>query len=476
MQFASKTALLPQIFPFLTWCHEVNRSTLRADLSAGLTGAVIVLPQGVAFAIIAGLPPIYGLYTAIVTPIVAALFGSSKHLVSGPTTPISLIVFASVSQLALPGSPDYIEKVLTVTFLAGVFQLALGLGRMGMLINFVSHVVVTGFTAGAALLIIEGQLKHLLGLSIPSGKSFLETMGLIGQNLHHTNLLALLVGLFTMLFSIFLKKAAPKLPNLLFAIIGGTLLAQLMGGESAGILLVGEVPGRLPAPSLPDFSFSALSNLAPQAFAIALLGLIEATSIARSIAVKSQQDIDGNQEFIGQGLSNVVGSFFSCYAGSGSFTRSGLNYESGAKTPMAAVFSAVLLAMVLLLVAPLIAYLPVAAMAGIIILVGYNLIDFRFSKVVLQASKRQGTVLVITFLATLFLNLEYAVYIGVMFSLMFYLQRTSQPHVATMAPDHEDPHRKFTRSIERSGSHPRPSCPVPPPRRDLATRRRRNRS
>jgi SulP family sulfate permease len=450
-----KSNLLPHIFPFLNWWHEVNRGTLKADLVAGLTGAVIVLPQGVAFAIIAGLPPIYGLYTAMVTPVIAALFGSSKHLVSGPTTAISLVVFAAVSQLATPGTQEFIDKALTITLLAGIFQFALGVGRMGTLINFVSHVVVVGFTAGAALLIMESQLKHLLGLAIPSGKSFVETLEMIWLNLGNTNFAALTVGLATFLFALLSKKMFPKIPNLLVALVGGSLLAYLLGGQAAGLKMVGTVSGRLPTPSLPDFSFGAVSELAQSAFAIALLGLIEAVAIARSIAVKSQQQIDGNQEFIGQGLSNIVGSFFSCYAGSGSFTRSGLNYESGAKTPLAAVFAASMLLIIVIFVAPLIAYLPIAGMAGVIILVGYNLIDFHFARTVLRASKRQSTVMIITFLATLFLDLEYAVYIGVLFSLIFYLQRTSTPHIATMAPDPDNPNRRFT-FIERKSL---PECP-----------------
>jgi SulP family sulfate permease len=455
VQKNSRVVILPKIFPFLSWWPEVNKKTVKADLIAGLTGAVIVLPQGVAFALIAGLPPIYGLYTAMITPIIAALFGSSKHLVSGPTTAISLLVFAAVSKMAAPGTEDFIAKALTITLLAGIFQLALGLARMGTLINFVSHVVVVGFTTGAALLIMKSQLKHLLGMDIPSGKPFFDTLKVVGENILHTNLWALGIGLFTLLMALLSRRFFRKIPNLLVALVLGSVLAYVLGGERIGLRLVGEVPGRLPTFSLPDFSFHSLSTLAQSAFAIALLGLIEAVAIARAIGTKTYQQIDGNQEFIGQGLSNIVGSFFSCYAGSGSFTRSGLNYEAGAKTPLAAVFAALMLMLIVLLIAPLIAYIPVAAMAGIILLVAYNLIDFHFVKTVFKASKRQTIVMLITFLATLIVDLEYAVYLGVIFSLIFYLQRTSTPHIATMAPDGEDPNRRL-RFIERK---PLPECP-----------------
>ena len=455
MQTSAKSVLLHRIFPFLSWWPEVNKSTLRADLIAGLTGAVIVLPQGVAFAMIAGLPPIYGLYTAMVTPVIAALWGSSRHLVSGPTTAISLVIFATVGQLAEPGSPEFIEAALTITLMAGIFQLALGLGRMGTLINFVSHVVVVGFTAGAAVLIMLSQFKHLLGLFVKSGKSLIESLAIIYENLALTNPYALGIGVATLVIALLSKKFFPKIPNLLVALILSAIISYTVGGEAAGLRLVGEVPGALPKLNMPELSFSTFATLAQSALAIALLGLIEAVAIARSIAAKSQQEIDGNQEFIGQGLSNIVGGFFSCYAGSGSFTRSGVNYEAGAKTPLAAIFAAVMLLVIVLFIAPLIAYLPIAGMAGVIMLVGYNLIDFHFIKTVAKASKRQTTVLIITFLATLFLELEYAVFIGVLFSLIFYLQRTSTPNVAIMSPDVEHPSRRFT-YLERKTL---PECP-----------------
>jgi SulP family sulfate permease len=438
-----KTNLMLRLFPFLQWWGEVNRSTLRADLLAGLTGAMIVLPQGVAFATIAGLPPVYGLYTAMITPVVAAMWGSSRHLVSGPTTAISLVIFATVGQLAEPGSPAFIQAALTITFLAGVFQLAMGLARMGTLVNFVSHVVVSGFTAGAAILILLSQLKHLLGLNIRSGSSMVATLRNIAAHSGETNPWALGLGLATLGVALLSKRLFPKIPHLLVGLVFSSVAAYLMGGESVGLRVVGKVSGVLPPFSVPELDASTFATLAQSAFAVALLGLIEAVAIARSIASKSQQEIDGNQEFIGQGLSNLVGSFWSCYAGSGSFTRSGINYAAGARTPLAAVFAAILLALVLLLVAPLIAYLPNAGMAGVIILVAYNLIDFHFIRTVARASKRQATVLLITLLATLFVELEYAVFVGVMFSLIFYLQRTSSPNVAVLAPDPDNSQRRF---------------------------------
>ena len=337
------TAVIRKFLPFLAWIPLVDRASLRADLMAGLTGAVIVLPQGVAFATIAGLPPQYGLYTAMVTPIIAALFGSSRHLISGPTTAISIVIFASIKHHAVPGSPEFVTMALTLTFLAGVYQLAFGLAKLGALVNFVSHTVVMGFTAGAAILIATSQLKHVLGITVPRGESFAHTWVDIYHELGNVNLTVLGIALVTLLTAMVCRRLSPKLPSLLLGLIAGSLAALVIGGASHGVTFVEQIPAQLPPLSMPDFSVGVIRQLAPEAFAVALLGLIEAVSIARSVATRSHQRINSNQEFIGQGLSNMVGSFFSSYAGSGSFTRSGINYQAGARTPMAAIFAAILL-------------------------------------------------------------------------------------------------------------------------------------
>jgi SulP family sulfate permease len=423
------------LFPFLRWWNFIGWDTLKADLLAGLTGAVIVLPQGVAFAMIAGLPPEYGLYTAIITPVVAALFGSSLHLISGPTTAISIVVFSSIGSLAQPGSEEYIRLVLTLTFLAGVYQLAFGLARLGTLVNFVSHSVVVGFTSGAAILIATSQLKHVLGLSLPDSHAFVEVwLNLLGR-LNQINFYVFAVAMVTLIAAVFFRATIPRWPGMLFAMIIGSLLCLVINGSGHGISLVGQMPARLPPLSMPDFSLEIIRELAPKALAVALLGLIEALSIGRSIAAKSHQQIDGNQEFVGQGLSNIIGSFFSSYAGSGSFTRSGINYQAGAITPLSAVFSAILLALLMLLVAPLTAYLPIAAMGGIILLVAYNLIDVHHIRTIIKTSREETAVLLATFFATLFLDLEFAIYIGVFLSLVLYLNRTAHPRIVNLVPN-----------------------------------------
>jgi SulP family sulfate permease len=437
-------------FPFLRWLPAVDGGTLRGDLGAGLTGAIVVLPQGMAFATIAGLPPEYGLYSAMIPAVIAALFGSSWHLVSGPTTAISIVVFGVVSPLAEPGGPDYVSLVLTLTFLVGVVQLAMGLARMGTLVNFISHTVVIAFTAGAAILIASSQFRHFFGVEIPRGASFHETLQALAVRFGEIDPYVTSVGVVTLLSGILVRRFVPRFPYMIAAMLvgslAGALLNHLLGADVTHIRTVGALSGALPPLSVPALSLENVKLLGGSALAVTMLGLTEAVSIARAIAVRSEQRIDGNQEFIGQGLANVVGSFFSSYASSGSFNRSGLNYEAGARTPLAAAFASVFLAAIVLFVAPLAAYLPVAAMAGILFLVAWGLIDVQHIRGIVRASRSEAAILVVTFLSTLFLELEFAIYAGVILSLVFYLNRTSRPLVRALVPDYDDPQGRLAES------------------------------
>lgn len=450
---------LTALFPFLRWFRLITKESVKADLIAGLTGAVIVLPQGVAFATIAGLPPEYGLYTAMVTPIIAALFGSSFHLVSGPTTAISIVVFSAISRHAEPGSAEFVSQALTLTFLAGVYQFAFGLARLGALVNFVSHTVVIGFTAGAAILIATSQMKHILGVHVPKGETFIHTWVDIFNEVGDINLYLVVIAVVTLLTAIILKKRLPKFPNLLIGMVVGSVLAYFLKNYTDSIALVGEIPAQLPPLSSPVFTFETIKTLAPEAFAVALLGLIEAVSISRSVATRSSQRINASQEFIGQGMSNMVGSFFSSYAGSGSFTRSGINYEAGARTPLSAIFAAIILMMIVLLIAPLTAYLPIAAMGGVILLVAYNLIDIHHIKSIFKYSKSETAILLTTFFATLFLELEFAIYLGVLLSLLFFLAKTSTPYIPTLSFDTPPNEGKGKRKLINIDQKPVKQCP-----------------
>jgi sulfate permease, SulP family len=435
-------------FPFLRWLPMITLRSLKADLLAGITGAVIVLPQGVAFATIAGLPPEYGLYAAMVPVLIAALFGSSFHLISGPTTAISLVIYANISNLAPPFGPEYIQLVITLTFLTGICQFVLGLARLGGVVNFVSHSVVVGFAAGAAVLIASSQFGHFFGLVLPKSASFLSILADLIPALTAINPYAAIVGGTTLVVAAVIKTWRPHAPALLTAMLVGSILSVVLDGQNHGIRLMGALPSRLPPLSLPIISLSTIHDIVPGAMAVAMLGLAEAVSIARAVAVRSNQTIDNSQEFIGQGLANIVGSFFSAFAGSGSFTRTGVNFEAGAKTPLSAVFSALFLVVILLLVAPLTAYLPLSAMAGVILVVAWHLIDFAGIRRIVITDRSEAAVLIMTFLATLFVQLEFAIYAGVILSLLLYLRRTSHPHFVILAPDPAD-NRRLVNILDR---------------------------
>jgi SulP family sulfate permease len=451
---------LYRLLPFLRWWPNVTPHTFKADTIAAITGALIVLPQAVAFATIAGLPPEYGLYAAMVPAIVGALWGSSWHLVSGPTTAISIVVFASISPLAEPGSPQFIGLVLTLTFLAGLIQLGMGLARLGALVNFISHTVIIGFTAGAAILIATSQIKNFFGLEIPRGAHFHEVLIHFGTHIMDIQPWVLAVAMATLVSGVLAKRYLSKLPYMIVAMVVGSVVGAVInikyGADQTGIRTVGALAASFPPLSLPDFSLIAIKQTLFPATIIAILALTEAVAIARSVAIKSDQRIDSNQEFIGQGLSNIAGSFFSSYASSGSFNRSGVNYASGAKTPLAAALSAVFLLLIVLLVAPLAAYLPVPSMAAILFIVAWSLIDFHHIGEIVKLHKRERIVLAITFFGTL-VDLEKGIFLGILVSLIFYLYRTSQPSIRELAPlkaEIDDPRRKFVRAGADA-----PACP-----------------
>ncbi|MBK5965936.1 sodium-independent anion transporter [Thiocystis minor] len=436
------------MLPFMTWLPGIGRVELRADLVAALTGAIVVLPQGVAFATIAGMPPEYGLYAGMVPAIIAALFGSSRHLVSGPTTAASVVLFSSLSIMAIPGTPDYVTLALTLTFMVGVMELALGFARMGALVNFISHSVIVGFTAGAAVLIAAKQLKYFFGIEMDSGGHLHDILLHFGQHIVEINPLATLVAAVTLAIGIVCKRWLPRIPYMIVAMIGGSLLAVALdlwlGADRTGIATVGALPASLPPLSSPSLTLDHIRQLAPTALAVTLFALTEAVSIGRSLAARGGYRIDGNQEFIGQGLSNIAGSFFSGYVATGSFNRSGVNYEAGARTPLASIFAAFMLMAIVLLVAPFASYLPKAAMAGVLFLVAWGLIDFKEIGHILHASRRETGVLAVTFFSAIFLELEFAIFSGVLLSLVLYLDRTSKPRIVSLAPNPLLPNHAFS--------------------------------
>jgi len=444
---APSTPLAQRLFPPLRWWPSVDASTLKADAVAGLIGAIVVLPQGVAFATLAGLPPEYGLYCAMVPTLVAALFGSSLHAIAGPTNPVSLMVFAVLSPLATPMTPHYIQLALTLALMSGVMMVVLGALKFGSLVNFMSSSVVVGFTAALGVYTFLSQLGNFLGIVSPPA-AFRELVAGTFRHLDDARPWVALVAAATVAVGALSHRVLPKIPPMLAAMVLGSAAAfflnRALGTEHTGLRTLGPLPGALPPLSLPDVSATTLQSLLPGALAVALVSLTQAVSIAHAIALKSGQRLDNNQEFIAQGLANVAAAFFSGFPTSASANRCGINYDAGAKTPVSAIFAAVLLVLVLLVVAPLVAYLPVAVVAGLLFLVAWNLIDLPRIRKTLATSKGDATVLVVTFFATLVLDLEFAILVGVLVSLVLYLNRTSHPILRSLVPDPRHTERKMT--------------------------------
>ncbi|RMG29972.1 MAG: SulP family inorganic anion transporter [Gammaproteobacteria bacterium] len=443
--------------PFMSWLPNVTLRDVRYDFIAGLTGAIVVLPQGVAFATIAGMPPEYGLYAGMIPAMIAAFFGSSRLLVSGPTTAASIVLFSSLSAFAEPGSQEYVSLALTLTFMVGVLELTLGFARMGALVNFISHSVVVGFTAGAAILIAAKQLKNFFGVPIPRGGHLQDILYHFVMQLSHINWYVTLVSLVTLISGIVVKKWFPRIPYMIAAMLIGSFVSVWLnahfGQDVTGIETVGALPATLPPLSHPVLTLENINHLAPAALAVTLFALTEAVSIGRALAARTGDRLDGNQEFIGQGLSNVFGSFFSGYVATGSFNRSGLNFQAGARTPLAAMFAGLLLMGIMLFVAPYAAYLPKAAMAGILFLVAWGLIDFKEIRHILKASRQETAILAVTGFGAIFFELEFAIFAGIMLSLVLYLMRTSQPNIADRVPDPRLHKRAF------SSADDLPRCP-----------------
>jgi SulP family sulfate permease len=444
----SSIPLLERLFG--DWVREVSPATLRADAMAGLLGAVLVLPQGIAFATLAGLPPAYGLYTAVIPCIIAALFGSSRHVMSGPTNANSLALFAMLSPLAMAFSPLYIQLALAVTVMVGVMQWLIGALRLGVLANFISPAVLFGFTSGAALLIAVHALPDLLGLASAPEHSAAAVLTHVLTQIASAQPMALGVAGITLGVALLLRHLRRNWPYMLIGLAAATALAWAWSSflhpdatPSASLRTVGQIPVPWPHFEVPRISWAQAADLVGLAFALTIVALGQAISIAKTVALRSGQRIDANREFRGQGLSNIVGGFFSSYVSCGSMNRSMPNLEAGARTPLASVFSALLLLALVAVSAPLLAQIPMAALAALLVLVAFALLDFARWRQLFTLSRSDFGVALATMVATVTIRLEIAILLGMILSLMSFLYRTSKPAMRTMGFDSRGLDRQF---------------------------------
>lgn len=427
-------ASLASYFPFLETITTYKKEYFKFDLVAGLTVAVVALPQSMAYAMIAGVDPVYGLYSAIVLSILGSLFGSSNHLATGPTNAISLLIASYMSYYL--SKPNFLEILFLLTFMVGAIQFLMGVLKLGKLVNYVSHSVIIGFTAGAGVIIALGQLNQLLGITLPKGK--MSTLGKVTmtiQNIDQLNYYALGLGLFTVAVILIAKKISRNIPGALMGIFFSVALVMTLGLANYGIKLTGEIPSAIPPFKMVLFDLGAMSELAGGAFVIAIIGLVEAISISKAISSQTMQRIDPNQEFIGQGVANMGGALFASIAGSGSFTRSAITYQSKGVTRLAGVLAGLIVALVLLALSPYARYIPNASLAGVIMVVAYSMVDKNAVRRVFKSNRNDAIVMSITFLTTIFAHeLEYAIYAGIIVAIVLYLRDTGAATVSRLVP------------------------------------------
>ncbi len=433
--------------------RNYNRENLRPDIIAGLTVAIVMLPQAVAYALVAELPPQTGLYAAIVATLFGALWGSSHHLHTGPTNTTSLIVLSGLLAVANPGTPEYLVAAGVMAVWVGVIRMTLGIARLGVLANFVSDSVIVGFTGGAGILIVVNQLKHLLRVDIIRSPLFFVTLQEIFRQIPNIHWLSASLGLGMIIFLLTVKWLRPKWPAPLLGIILTSVIVGAFHLNDQGVIVLGQLPRSLPPfTKLPLFDVDLLRQMSSGIMAVALIGLVEATSISRTIAASSGQHLDSDQEFVGQGIANIVTGFFSGYACSGSLTRSLVNYEAGSRTQLGAVFSSFFVLLALLLFASWAAFLPRVALAGLLVVTGTRMLNRKEMKRIWHTSVGDTVTMVATFAATLLLPLEFAVLTGILVSFIRYIAKTSAPVVNPMLPDENFEH--LTVQEEK-----KPDCP-----------------
>ena len=439
--------ILKRLIPILEWLPNYNASRFRGDFVAGITVAIILIPQGIAYALIAGLPPIYGLYCALMPQLVYAVFGSSRQVAIGPVAMDSLIVATGVSTLALVGSDSYIAIAILLALIVGAIQFLLGVFRLGFVVNFLSRPVITGFTSAVAFTIGINQFRNLFGVDFIQSDQVqyvLEDIwiNVIGFNLHTT-----VIGLISIVIILIFKRINKKIPNALIVVVFGILVMRYFGSSFDDVDIVRDIPSGLPSFSFPELDFAQIRELLPIALTLVMVGYLETITIGKSLEAKQDEyKIRPNQELIALGLSNMVGSMFKAYPSTSSFSRSAINQESGATTGMASLISVLMVVITLLFLTPLFYYLPKSVLAAIIIVAVFGLVNIKEAIFLWKANNLDFWLLVATFISTLFFGIEYGIAIGVGLSLVILIYRTSRPYITELG---KVPNSDFYRNKNR---------------------------
>jgi SulP family sulfate permease len=438
---------IKKIIPILDWLPNYNSSHFKGDLIAGITVGIVLIPQGIAYALIAGLPPIFGLYCALVPQVMYAIFGSSRQVAIGPVAMDSLIVATGVSTLALAGSESYISIAILLALMVGAIQFIMGVFSLGFIVNFLSKPVITGFTSAVALIIGLNQFRNLFGVDLVQSDQIQIILEDIWRQINNFNFHTTGIGLFSALLIILFRRTNKKIPNALIVVVLGILIMKFFDKSFTDVAIVKDIPSGLPKFGIPDFDLELLRELLPIALTLVMVGYLETITIGKSLEAKQDEyRIRPNQELIALGISNMVGSLFKAYPSASSFSRSAINQESGAKTGMAALISVVMVVITLLFLMPLFYHLPKTVLAAIIIVAVFGLINFKEARFLWRANKLDFWLMLVTFLATLLLGIEFGIITGVGLSLIILIFRTSRPYVAVLG---KVPNSNFYKNKER---------------------------
>jgi SulP family sulfate permease len=420
-------------FPVLKWLPQYKRTYLAGDIGAGITVGIMLIPQGMAYAMIAGLPPVFGLYAALLPQAVYALMGTSRQLAVGPVAMDSLLVASGLGALSLSGVDEYISMAIFLALFMGTIQLLLGLFKMGFLVNFLSKPVISGFTSAAAIIIGLSQLKHLLGISLSGGSTIYKVGLQVYEQIGQTHLPTLAIGLVAIILIRNIKKINKKIPAALFVVILGIILVYYLNLQEHGVSVIGEVPDGLPSFQVPSISTDYLGDLFPIALTLALIAFMEAISVAKAVEERHRDyEVNPNQELIALGTANIVGSFFQSYPTTGGFSRTAVNDQAGARTGVAPLISALVVGLTLLFLTRFFYFLPQTILAAIIMVAVFGLIDFKYPRQLFSHRRDEFYLLITTFIITLTIGIKEGILLGVLLSLILLVYRTSRPHIAIL--------------------------------------------
>ena len=438
---------LKSFIPLLDWLPKYKKEYLGGDLSAGITVGIMLIPQGMAYAMIAGLPPVFGLYAALIPQVVYGILGTSRQLSVGPVAMDSLLVASGLGALSLSGIDEYVSMAIFLALFMGTIQFVLGMIRMGFLVNFLSKPVISGFTSAAALIIGLSQLKHLLGTQIERSNQIHILLLNALKTIDQTNLIALGLGIAAIILIKALKKLNKRIPGALIVTVLGIVITYLFRLDQLGLSIVQEVPSGLPSFGVPSVGQDRISELFPIAMTLALIAFMEAISVAKAIEEKHRlNEVRPNQELIALGLSNVVGSLFQSYPTTGGFSRTAVNDQAGANSTLASFISAAIVGLTLLFLTPLFYYLPNTVLAAIIMVAVFGLIDIQYPRTLLKNRKDEFALLIFTFVITLTVGIKEGILFGVLLSLLLLVYRSSSPHFAVLARVNQSP---YYRNVKR---------------------------